>query len=143
MVSIKCHGCGYQWDYSGSKPVTSCPSCNVKTNTGVGPSPDEGPELVEKVKTDTTDVRCDRCGYQWEYSGTAPRTTCPGCERKTRTGVTETPDKVPPHSVEVAEGITRSVDTQTGVVIFNSEDGGIATELLSETKLEIGQITEE
>lgn len=30
-------------------------------------------------------VKCDNCGYEWQYSGELPNTTCPSCQRKTST----------------------------------------------------------
>jgi len=29
--SVKCHSCGYEWDYGGELAKATCPSCNVKT----------------------------------------------------------------------------------------------------------------
>jgi len=31
---------------------------------------------------------CDKCGYEWEYSGNKPRTICPNCNKNVRTGKT-------------------------------------------------------
>jgi rubrerythrin len=31
MTDVTCHGCGYEWTYSGDMAKATCPSCNVKT----------------------------------------------------------------------------------------------------------------
>jgi len=32
--------------------------------------------------TDTTEIRCPHCAYEWEYGGTMDLATCPNCSRK-------------------------------------------------------------
>lgn len=141
MVSIRCHDCGYDWDYSGSKPVTSCPECGIKTNTGVGPDPDEGPSVPGKYSGGTTKVTCERCGTEWEYRGQAPTTTCPGCERKTRTGIVPDPTDVPTEKTEVSDGIDRRIDQQTGVIVYSTDEDGISTVPIKRTRVEEGTLT--
>ena len=34
---------------------------------------------------DTVEMRCQKCGYKWEYSGELWNTTCPRCNNKTKT----------------------------------------------------------
>jgi len=37
---------------------------------------------------------CDSCGYEWEYTGSLSRATCPNCSRKTRVETDEpTPER--------------------------------------------------
>ena len=50
-VSIRCHRCGYQWDYSGTQRAAPCPNCTRKTSiTGPG----EADEIV--VAGDGTEI---------------------------------------------------------------------------------------
>jgi len=29
-------------------------------------------------------IKCENCGYRWDYKGQLEHTTCPNCNRKTR-----------------------------------------------------------
>ena len=33
------------------------------------------------------EVECEKCGYEWTYTGEMWNTTCPRCNRKTPTGL--------------------------------------------------------
>lgn len=33
----------------------------------------------------TVKVVCEKCSYEWDYSGCLEHTTCPNCNRKTKT----------------------------------------------------------
>lgn len=35
----------------------------------------------------SADIACEKCGYEWEYTGELYRTTCPRCNKKTATGI--------------------------------------------------------
>ncbi len=30
MVKVKCHRCGYVWEYRGKLKLATCPNCNAK-----------------------------------------------------------------------------------------------------------------
>jgi len=135
MASVKCHQCGYEWNYTGEKPVSSCPDCNAKTNTGIGPASDGGPDKTEIGGSDKTTVVCENCGYEWEYGGNLPRTICPGCERKTHTGLVPAKDDVPAGPIEVGNGITREVDEQAGVLLYSDNEGGLCAIPTHQTRL--------
>jgi Zn finger protein HypA/HybF involved in hydrogenase expression len=45
----------------------------------------------QKVKTS---IRCENCGYAWNYKGKLRRTTCPNCGNKTRTPQQQTPSNL-------------------------------------------------
>lgn len=32
-MDVTCHNCGYDWEYSGDLPQTTCPACGLKTAT--------------------------------------------------------------------------------------------------------------
>lgn len=36
-----------------------------------------------------TPIKCENCGYEWEYKGKLKRTTCPNCGNKTPTSEQE------------------------------------------------------
>lgn len=135
MAEVTCHKCGYEWEYSGAQPVSSCPDCGVKTNTGVGAAADEGPDPAESDKARTTSVVCERCGYEWEYSGNLPQTTCPACERKTHTGLLPSQDDVPAGPMDIGSGIMREVDQEAGVLLYVGEGGHMCAVPIHETRL--------
>jgi len=35
--------------------------------------------------SDGVEIRCDKCGYKWTYTGDLWTTTCPRCNKKTKT----------------------------------------------------------
>jgi len=39
-IVVDCGNCGYEWEYSGTMWVTTCPRCNRKTETGLRPDED-------------------------------------------------------------------------------------------------------
>lgn len=41
----------------------------------------------ESDSDDGTPIECDRCGYEWIYSGQMWRATCPNCGHKMPTGL--------------------------------------------------------
>lgn len=40
-VEVTCHRCEYTWIYTGERWTATCPNCNAKTKTGLGPGDDE------------------------------------------------------------------------------------------------------
>lgn len=49
--------------------------------------------MADSDNDDNTEMRCLKCGYQWEYSGDLWHTTCPRCNLKTMTPLnTDYPD---------------------------------------------------
>lgn len=69
-IHAKCDECGYEWDYTGSRAMARCPSCEHRVYFA---------EPEEKESTGTK-VRCRHCKYEWTYTGGAKRTVCPNCE---------------------------------------------------------------
>jgi predicted Zn-ribbon and HTH transcriptional regulator len=33
MVRVRCHKCGYIWEYRGRLRLATCPNCNAKVDT--------------------------------------------------------------------------------------------------------------
>ena len=75
-IHLNCDECGYEWDYTGSRAMARCPSCEHRVYMA---------EMREKESTGTR-VKCRHCGYEWTYTGGAKRTVCPNCEGYVNTG---------------------------------------------------------
>jgi hypothetical protein len=45
------------------------------------------------MSDETVPITCDKCGYEWDYSGGLYHTTCPRCNHKTSTPLTPDEDE--------------------------------------------------
>ena len=68
-VRLQCDKCGYEWDYTGHRKNTQCPSCARRIHLV---------DLKEKGSMGVK-VKCRHCAYSWMYTGRAKRTLCPNC----------------------------------------------------------------
>ena len=75
-VHLQCDECGYEWDYTGSRAIARCPSCDNRIHVSG----------IEENEPQGTRVKCRHCGYFWTYTGGEKRTLCPKCGGYVNTG---------------------------------------------------------
>ena len=100
-IHLQCE-CGYEWDYTGSRAIARCPSCDNRIYVS----------KIEENDPQGTRVKCRHCGYSWTYTGGAKRTVCPNCEGYVNTGkdlveVKQEPDPFDPMNTPARFGMTK------------------------------------
>jgi len=100
-IHLQCE-CGYEWDYTGSRAIARCPSCDNRIYAS----------KIEENDPQGTRVKCRHCGYSWTYTGGAKRTVCPNCEGYVNTGkdlveVKQEPDPFDPMNTPARFGMTK------------------------------------
>ena len=100
-IHLQCE-CGYEWDYTGSRAIARCPSCDNRIYVS----------KIEENDPQGTRVKCRHCGYSWIYTGGAKRTVCPSCEgyvntRKDLVEVKQEPDPFDPMNTPARFGMTK------------------------------------
>jgi predicted Zn finger-like uncharacterized protein len=100
-IHLQCE-CGYEWDYTGSRAIARCPSCDNRIYVS----------KIEENDPQGTRVKCRHCGYSWTYTGGAKRTVCPNCEGYVNTGkdlveVKQEPDPFDPMNTPARPDMTK------------------------------------
>lgn len=69
---LKCHKCGYRWEYNGDKKYkTRCPDCFSIVYVA---------DNATQRSFSFYPLKCPRCDYQWRYKGKRKnKILCPGC----------------------------------------------------------------
>ena len=99
-LQLQCDECGYEWNYTGSRSVARCPSCDNRMYIS---------KLEEKEDTGKK-IRCHHCSYSWIYTGGAKRTVCPNCEQHVnvaKDAVVEKEDPFDPMNTPYTPGMTK------------------------------------
>lgn len=99
-LQLQCDECGYEWNYTGSRSVARCPSCDNRMYIS---------KLEEKEDTGKK-IRCHHCSYSWIYTGGAKRTVCPNCEQHVnvaKDAVGEKEDPFDPMNMPYRPGMTK------------------------------------